>query len=201
MEAAINNIESKEFFAKRFGLWLSIGAMIMMFAGFTSAFIVKKGDAANWTTFTFPVHFYISTLLILMSSATMHFAYRAFKNNRLLDYKKLLLTTLVLGTGFIITQVLGWSRLVADGIILTEEVSGAFFYVISGTHAVHVLGGLVILMISFFGIRAKLKNPVYDLTMDVSPKRKFRVELVATYWHFVDALWIYLFLFLLYNNL
>ena len=192
--------ENKLFFAKRFGLYLGIASMMMMFAGFTSAYIVKKADAATWTTFALPIHFYLSTAMIMLSSVTMHFAYRAFKNNHLKNYKRLLFATTVLGTGFIIAQITGWLRLNYEGIIMQEEISGAFLYVISGMHALHVLVGLLILVISYWSISRKLRNPIYDLTMDVSPKRKFRVELVATYWHFVDALWLYLFIFLLYNQ-
>lgn len=192
--------EEQTFYAKRFALWLAIGSMIMMFAGLTSAYIVKKGDAETWTVFAMPGVFFASTLAILLSSVSMHLALRSFKRERLAAYRDWMGLTLLLGTAFIVLQMLGWNTLTAQGYHLAEEVSSDFFYVISGAHAIHVAGGLIILLSSWLLIRRKLKDPVYDLTMPVSPGRKFRVELVATYWHFVDALWIYLFLFLLYNH-
>ena len=192
--------EHQTLYAKRFALWLGIAAMVMMFAGFTSAYIVKKADTDSWTNFVIPSIFFVSTAMILLSSVTMVVAMRAFKHNNLKRYQIWLWATFLLGSSFIVLQIIGWMQMEHSGILMTEEVSGAFFYVISGTHAVHVLGGVIILLVSLFGISRKLKDPVYDLTMEISPKRKFRVELVATYWHFVDALWIYLFLFLLYNH-
>lgn len=192
--------EHQVFYAKRFALWLGIASMVMMFAGLTSAYIVKKADTDSWTNFVIPSIFFVSTGLIVLSSVTMHMGLLSFKQNNLKRYRTWLWATFTLGAGFVALQVVGWIQLVDAGILLTEEVSGSFFYVISGTHAVHAIGGLVILLVSMVGIHRKLKDPVYDLTMEISPKRKFRVELVATYWHFVDALWIYLFLFLLYNH-
>jgi len=193
-------VEQKTYFAKRFALWLGIASMVMMFAGFTSAYIVKKADAATWFTFDIPVLFYYSTGLILISSVFMHFAVKSFKNNNVKRYHQLLKLTLLTGTGFLITQFLGWNYLVSQGIFLTTVVSGDFFYVISGMHAAHVLGGVLILVITIISISKKLKNPVYHITQEVSPDRKFRAELMATYWHFVDFLWIYLFIFLMYNH-
>lgn len=192
--------ENQVFFAKRFALWLGIASMTMMFAGFTSAYIVKKADTSDWANFPIPSIFFISTVLILLSSLTMHLSRRSFNKDDVIGYRKYLLLTLILGTGFLVSQIIGWRQLVDEGILLQTQVSGAFFYVISGTHALHVLGGIVILLISLFRINRKIKDPVYDLTMAVSPIRKFRVDLVNTYWHFVDVLWIYLFLFLLYNH-
>lgn len=190
----------KRLFAKRFALWISLGTILMMFAGFTSAYIVKKADASSWTNFQIPSIFYVSTILIVMSSITLWLAHRNFNRNKLARYQQLLFATFLLGIGFVVCQFLGWQKLVDRGIIMTEEISGAFFYVISGVHAAHVIGGVLVLLISFIGVVRNRRNPVYDITQQVSPKRKMRVELVATYWHFVDFLWIYLFLFLLYNH-
>lgn len=201
MQATIYHpYETQSFQAKRFLLWLAIGSMVMMFAGFTSAYIVKKADAGSWTQFQLPVQFYISTAIILISSVFMFRAGRAFKQGLLKKYKTYLLVTLLFGIGFLIAQVAGWVSLVGQGIVMKEEVSGAFLYVISGAHAIHVLGGVIILLVSYLKVSRKLRNPLYDLTLEISPDRKFRVELSAIYWHFVDILWIYLFLFLLYNH-
>jgi cytochrome c oxidase subunit III len=198
---AAHNIENKEFYAKRFALWLAIASMMMMFAGFTSAYIVKKADSADWINFPLPNVFYISTLMIVMSSITLHIGIRFFKKQNLNGYRRFLGLTLILGILFIVFQIMGWVQLQHEGIVMNEVISGAFFYVISGTHALHVLGGVLILLISFIGISKKIIDPVYDATMQISPQRQFKVSLVATYWHFVDGLWIYLFFFLLYNHI
>jgi len=190
----------RKFFAQRFGLWVAIVSITMMFAGFTSAYIVKRADSINWTQFSMPGMFFISTVLILASSYCMWRATRSFKHDNLRAYRNNLLLTLVLGVGFVIAQVLGWFQLVNNELFLDRHVSAAFFYVISGTHAAHVAGGIVILAISHWSVSRKMHNPVYTLTMELSPARKFKVELVATYWHFVDLLWIYLFVFLLVNH-
>lgn len=190
----------KVIFARRFALWMSLGTILMMFAGFTSAYIVKKADTASWTVFQIPSIFYVSTALIILSSVTLWLAHRSFKRGDLVQYRNLLTATLALGIGFVICQYLGWKDLVGQGIIMTEEISGAFFYVLSGVHLAHVAGGIIVLLVSLVAVVKKLKDPVYELTQEVSPMRKMRVEMVATYWHFVDFLWIYLFLFLLYNH-
>lgn len=193
--------ENQSLYAQRFALWMGIAAMVMMFAGFTSAYIVKKGDAETWVNFSLPSVFYLSTLFILLSSGTMHWALISFKRDQMKRYRALIISTLVLGVAFIASQVIGWQSLVAQGFNLTQEVSADFFYVISGAHAIHVAGGLVLLIASWSGIANKLKNGTAGLAAaDNGDKRKFRVELTATYWHFVDALWIYLFIFLLYNH-
>jgi cytochrome c oxidase subunit III len=175
--------------------------MMMMFAGFTSAYIVKKADSSDWVNFPLPNVFYLSTLLIVLSSITLHIGIRYFKKQDLKGYRRFLGLTLLLGILFIVFQIVGWVQLKHEGIEMAEVISGAFFYVISGTHALHVLGGILILLISLVGISKKIKDPVYDVTMQISPQRLFKVSLVATYWHFVDGLWIYLFFFLLYNHI
>lgn len=202
MEVAIARTpENQTLYAQRFALWMGIAAMVMMFAGFTSAYIVKKGDAETWVNFSLPTVFYLSTLFIVLSSGTMHWALISFKRDQMQRYRTLIIATLVLGTAFIVSQVVGWQSLVAQGFNLSKEVSADFFYVISGAHALHVFGGIVLLIAAWAGIASKLKNGTAGLVSAASgDKRKFRVELTVTYWHFVDALWIYLFIFLLYNH-
>lgn len=202
MDVALSKTpENQALYAQRFALWMGIAAMVMMFAGFTSAYIVKKGDAETWVNFSLPTVFYLSTAFILLSSGSMHWALISFKRDQMQRYKTLIGLTIFLGVAFVTTQVVGWQSLVGQGFTLTTEVSADFFYVISGAHAVHVLGGIILLIAAWSGIAGKLKRGTAMLSANGDiDKRKFRVELTATYWHFVDALWIYLFLFLLYNH-
>ena len=170
----------------KFTLWVGIGSLLMMFAGLTSAYIVKR-NLANWQTYDLPQFFWYSTIVILISSVTMYLAQKAFKQREMKKYRSLLIVTLVLGVLFIVFQVLGFQQLYAKEVTLTANVSYSFMYVIVGIHAAHVLGGLIALLVLFakaFSKKIRIYNSV-------------PVELVSTYWHFVDILWIYLLIFLI----
>ncbi len=190
--------EEKQLFARKFALWIALGAILMMFAGLTSAYIVKKADSGSWTNFEIPKIFYLSTLVIILSSVTMLMAQRAFKRSQFVRYRNYLVATLILGVSFLFLQVTGWMELKAQGIDMIEEISGAFFYVISGTHAAHILGGLIILIVMIAHIQQRLSKK--DASDYFTPARKLNVTLMVTYWHFIGFLWIYIFLFLLYNH-
>jgi cytochrome c oxidase subunit III len=173
---------------KKFALYVAFVSIMMMFAGLTSAYIVRQA-AGNWLEFRLPNMFYVSTLIILTSSATLHFAYQGFLNGNEKIYKGLLLVSLVLGFTFMVTQYLGWQQLTAIGVDLKGNPAGSFVYVLSGIHVIHVLGG----------VAAILMAVIHAFTLDykVTPVRKLRFELTNQYWHFVDLLWVYLLLFML----
>lgn len=173
-----------------FGLWLGIGSIAMMFAAFTSAYIVRQGQG-NWLEFRLPEWFFISTLIILLSSLTIHLAYKHFLNGNTRQYKQLYLITFILGLGFVVTQYLGWTAMHQGGVELTGNPSGSFVYVISGVHALHVLGGLAALAVGVLQL--------FVLPHVVSRKRKTRFKMMVQYWHFVDILWIYLVLFFMFQ--
>ncbi|MBC8047510.1 MAG: cytochrome c oxidase subunit 3 [Fimbriimonadaceae bacterium] len=179
----------------RFNLWLAIVAMIMMFAAFTSAYIVKKGDANNWLLIELPQLFTYSTITILISSLFMHAAYISFKRNKIYLYRIFICFTFILGSAFLIFQVNGWQRLAESGIILSGNPAGSFIYVISGAHFVHVVGGVIALLIFSIKSFTAYKTPVDTLLLNINTDKQVGVELMATYWHFVDILWIYLFIF------
>jgi cytochrome c oxidase subunit 3 len=169
-----------------FTLWVGIGSLLMMFAGLTSALIVKRNQA-NWQPFDLPQFFWYSTAAIILSSVTIYLAEKAFKQRMMQKYRRLVVTTLVLGVLFIIFQLLGFQQFWSHGLPLGKTVSSDFMYVIVGLHAAHVLGGLIALIVLFakaFSTKTRTYNSV-------------PVELVSTYWHFVDALWIYLLVFLI----
>jgi cytochrome c oxidase subunit 3 len=119
-----------------FALWVACASMGMMFAAFTSAYIVRQG-AGNWLEFAMPSIFYVSAVVMVASSVMLQLSYRSFKRGKTLGYKMGLLITLVLGLIFIGTQYQGWLDLAAIGIELTTNPSGSFVYVISGIHAAH----------------------------------------------------------------
>ncbi|MBC7827523.1 MAG: cytochrome c oxidase subunit 3 [Chitinophagaceae bacterium] len=157
----------------------------MMFAGLTSAYIVK-GSLPGWSTVEIPQLFYYSTAVILLSSVSVQMALKAFKERNMALYRQLITVTAVLGIGFIVMQVLAFMQLWDRGLTM-EGSSGAgqFLYIIFGLHALHVVGGVIALLVMFikaFSSRIRNYDPV-------------SVELASTYWHFVDLLWIYLFIF------
>lgn len=164
----------------------AIGSILMMFAGLTSAYIVKRNQA-NWQTFNLPIAFWYSTVIILLSSFTIMLALKSFKERAMSRYRMLMVVTMVLGTLFIVLQVLGFQQLWAKGITLQGNVSYSFLYVIVGLHGLHVIGGVIALIVmSLMAFSRKTRN--YSTVP---------VELMSTYWHFVDILWLYLLVFLL----
>jgi cytochrome c oxidase subunit III len=170
----------------KFTLWVAIGSILMMFAGLTSAYIVKRNQA-NWQTFNLPIAFWYSTVIILLSSFTIMMALRAFKERAMSKYRMLMVVTMVLGTLFIVLQVVGFQQLWAKGITLQGNVSYSFLYVIVGLHGLHVIGGVIALIVmSLMAFSRKTRN--YSIVP---------IELMSTYWHFVDVLWLYLLVFLL----
>ena len=170
----------------KFTLWIALASIVMMFAGLTSAYIIKR-NLANWITFDLPLIFWYSTAVIIISSITIMLSRKAFKERHMRRYRQWLATTLLLGIAFVVMQYIGFTQLWDNGITLTRNVSFSFLYIIVGLHALHVIGGVIALVIILMkAFRIKIKN--YD---------PVQIELMGTYWHFVDFLWIYLLLFLL----
>lgn len=189
-ELALSNMsnKSRRIHPQVFALWVAFASITMMFGAFTSAFMVKRA-AGNWLEFVIPNAFYISTGVILLSSVVLHLSYICFKQHKEALYKSLLIFALLLGCLFIILQYRGWFMLFDSGVDLKGNVSGSFFYLISGVHAAHVLGGIAAIIVAL----------IHAFTLPFKPteKRRIRFSLVLQYWHFVDVLWIYLFVFLL----
>jgi cytochrome c oxidase subunit 3 len=178
--------QRKRIHPHKFTLWIAIGSIIMMFAGLTSAYIVKKNQA-NWVTFELPQLFWYSTGTIILSSLTMFIAVKLFKQRNTLKYRSLLSVTLLLGIIFIALQTVGFMQLWDRGVTLQSTVSVSFLYVIVGLHALHVIGGVIALLVMFAKTFSR-KNRNYS---------SVPVEVMAAYWHFVDILWVYLLIFLL----
>ena len=189
MRVAISNNNrstSSRIHPQKFGLYIACASIVMMFTGFTSAFIVRQA-AGNWLEFNLPIQFFYSTAVIVLSSITLHAAYFYFKRGKKQLYRWLLLTTLILGVAFLLIQYQGWMFLNSVGIYLETNPSSSFIFVISAVHAAHIVGGITALIVA--------NLHAFSLPFSVTPKRKLRFELTLFYWHFVDALWIYLLVF------
>ena len=207
---------------KKFALWLFIVTVIMIFASMTSAYIVRQAEG-NWILFELPTLFWINTVVILVSSISMHWAYVAAKRDNLEVVKVAMVITTLLGLAFMVGQYMAWSDLVANRIHLVGNPSGSFVYMISGLHALHVIGGVVFLLIvlNVGSLEILQGSPLRYIVkplsilwvipamfLAMSPKHALKVgsknlnqiEMCATYWHFLDGLWLYLFVFLLLNR-
>jgi cytochrome c oxidase subunit III len=171
-------------------LYLAMGSMVMLFAAFTSAYVVRqqKGD---WLLFDIPQIFYISTAVILVSSVTMNWALSSVKKNDLSSLKRASGITLLLGIAFIVCQIMGWQVLYDQKIVFAgkySNASGSFFYVLTLMHLLHLAGGIIAL----FVVWIKSTQQKYN------SENLLGVRLCSIFWHFLDLLWIYLFLFLLF---
>ncbi|MCW5911878.1 MAG: cytochrome c oxidase subunit 3 [Cyclobacteriaceae bacterium] len=171
---------------RKFSMWLFIGSVFMLFAALTSAYIVREAEG-NWVYFEMPGVFTISTVIILVSSITMQWAYWSAKKDNLENIKILVAVTAVLGFAFLILQWQGWVELVASKIYFVGNPSGSFLYVLTGVHAIHIISAIVFLLIVL----------VAAYRYKVHSKNMVSMEMCTTYWHFLGGLWLYLFVFLL----
>lgn len=182
---AVVNEQKNRLHPYKYAMWIGLGSIIMMFAGLSSAYIVKRNQA-NWLTFDIPLIFWYSTAVIILSSITILLSRKAFHRREMKQYKGWLGATLFLGVAFVWMQYFGFVQLWDSGITITRNVSFSFLYVIVGLHALHVMGGVIALLLIFLkSFSSKIKN--YDSIF---------IDLMNTYWHFVDFLWIYLLIFL-----
>jgi cytochrome c oxidase subunit 3 len=175
---------------KKFVLWLLLVSSIMLFAGFTSAYIVRRGEG-EWVVFELPIMFMLNTGVVVLSSVFMQWAYIAAKKDELNQTKLGLGLAIVLGTLFCIMQYWGWSQMVYNSIYFGfANPSGSFVYVITGLHMAHVIIGILYLVIIF----------IQTFRFKVHKKAIRGIAMCNTYWHFVGILWIYLYVFLLLNR-
>lgn len=179
---------------KKFNLLLMILGIVMLFAGLTSAYIVRRGDG-NWFNFELPQLFLFSTIIVLLSSLSMIYAYRAAKQDDISQVKTGLYLTILLGIGFCVSQYYGWMSMINEGLYLVnpkegDKVSASFVYVISFTHLAHILAGIIFLIVV---LRKTFKYEVHK-------KNTLLINMCNTYWHFVGLLWVYLYLFLYFAH-
>jgi cytochrome c oxidase subunit 3 len=173
----------------KFILWLFLVTIIMLFASQTSAYLVRRAEG-NWLEFEMPRIFWYSTGVLLMSSLAMQWAYFSAKKDQFKQLKIAISITFVLGLVFLWMQYEGWKMLVDMNVYFVGNPSGSFFYVFTGLHGFHIITGLIVLFVSW---TAAFK-------MRVHRKNLRRIQICATYWHFLDILWLYLFVFLLTFN-
>jgi cytochrome c oxidase subunit III len=169
----------------RFGLWLFIAASIMLFAAFTSAYIVRAA-AGDWMRISVPAVMWLGTAALIMSSISIHAALVSIRKNNFTAFMRGMVLSVLFGGLFVGGQFAGWSVLRETGIYVGTNASSSFFFMLTAAHAVHLAGGMAALLyVTVKGIRRKFNADDH-----------LGVELCATYWHFLDALWVYLLLFM-----
>ncbi|UJP66853.1 cytochrome c oxidase subunit 3 [Mongoliitalea daihaiensis] len=174
---------------KKFALWLFIVSVVMIFASMTSAYIVRQSEG-NWLEFDLPQIFWYSSVIIILSSLSLHWAYLSAKKDELSAVKTGMIITSILGFAFLISQWYSWVALVDRDVYFVGNPAGSFLYIFTGLHAIHLISGvifLIIVLISSFNYKVHSKNMV-------------SLEMCMTYWHFLGGLWLYLFMFLLLNH-
>jgi len=173
----------------KFILWLFVVSIIMLFASQTSAYLVRRAEG-NWLEFEMPRIFWYSTGVLLVSSLAMQTAYFAAKKDDFRLLKIAISITFVLGLTFLWMQFEGWKQLVAMNVYFVGNPSGSFFYVFTGLHGFHIISGIIVLIYAWAAV---FKQKVHS-------KNLRQIQICATYWHFLDLLWLYLFVFLLTFN-
>ena len=175
--------------AKKMMLWFAIISMIMMFAGLTSAYVVSK-SRPDWTSdIELPSGFYWSTLVILLSSITLYLGKKSILAENRRNATLYLTSTVVLGSIFVFLQFQSFAEIISAGYYFTgseSTITTSFIYVVVLVHLAHLLAGLIVLLVVIYN---HFKQRYHSGQM-------LGLELGATFWHFLDILWVYLFLFL-----
>ena len=178
-------------------LQLSIFGSGLMFLFLLTSYLNLERPDAGFAKIEIPKIFYVSTLLIVISSLTLHLANIYFKEDKYLNYRILMAITLSLGMAFIVLQLTGWQQLFTQSGDVRN--SKGIIYMLSGLHIFHILIGLFFL-IKIFVEALKRMSYIESFIYSVNPPNQLKINLIIFYWHFVDVLWLVLFAFLLWRN-
>ncbi|HST19735.1 MAG TPA: cytochrome c oxidase subunit 3 [Blastocatellia bacterium] len=176
----------------RIGMWVGLASILMLFVALTSAYILRQtrglSEVNDWVPLEMPVVLWFNTALILISSLSIELARRALKRNDYERFRVWIALTTLLGIAFLAGQIIAWRQLAGQGIYVNTHPHSSFFYLLTSLHALHLLGGIIALAyVTIAGMRLR-----------ISLRRRTVVGVTALYWHFMDGLWIYLFLLLFF---
>ena len=177
----------------RIGMWVALASILMLFVALTSAYIVRQVPAWNggiddWIPLQMPQVMWANTAAILLSSLTMELARRALDRRDYPGLNRWLVLTTLLGVGFLAGQYVAWKQLAAQGIFVNTHPHSSFFYLMTSVHGAHLVGGIIAL--TYVTINA--------LRLRIGVQKRNAVKVVSLYWHFMDGLWVYLFLLLFF---
>jgi cytochrome c oxidase subunit 3 len=164
------------------GLMVLLAATTMAFAAFTSAFVVRRGMSNDWVDMRLPRIVWVNTAVLLASSLLLELARRSLKTGRRSGFNRYWTAGTVLGGLFLVGQAMAWRQLNQAGIFVSSNPSSSFFYLLTATHGVHILGGL----------SALVYVDVQALRLRLGPVKRTAVDVSAMFWHFVDGIWLYL---------
>lgn len=192
MVQSLNHQETNSNYkAKKFIIWLFVVSSTIMFAGWTSYYIVFAASKSKGHGLVLPDMFLYSTAVLLISSICLFLAARAFRNGQLNTQKTFLWATLLLGVVFAYLQVEAWVSLYSSGAFLVNNNAAiSLIYIVSGIHLLHIFAGLLLILSTLLGAYGKISTE----------RLQFRMEVSSIFWHFIDILWIYLYVFLLLNS-
>ena len=178
----------------RLGTWVAMASILMLFTALSSAYIVRAASSSDWQPLAMPRILLLSSVLLLISSGTLESARRKLRDAASNAYKSWLLLTVVLGVGFLVSQLIAWRQLAKQGVYIASNPHSSFFYLFTAAHGVHLLGGLVAL--AYLSLRSRA--PRGDKSAMAMEKAQAKADAVTLYWHFMDFLWLYLFVLLFY---
>lgn len=174
---------------KKFALWLFMVTVVMLFAAWTSAYIVRQSEG-NWLEYDLPEVFWITSGIVVLSSISLQWAYLSAKKDNFVQLRVGMVTTVLLGIAFLVGQWYSWVALVDREVFFVGNPAGSFLYVLTGMHGIHLISGLLFLIIVV----------ISTFNMKVHSKSMVVMEMATTYWHFLGGLWLYLFMFLQLNH-
>jgi cytochrome c oxidase subunit 3 len=174
----------------RLGVWVAISSILMLFVALTSAYIVRSASSNDWQPIAMPKVLWLSTGLILISSITMEISRRSLKSQHNAGYGRWLMITVALGLAFLASQLLAWRQLARQGIYMATNPYNSFFYLFTAAHGLHLLGGVMAL--GYLLLRTTAKRN----TVEGELRRIGAADAATIYWHFMDGLWVGLFLLL-----
>jgi cytochrome c oxidase subunit III len=180
-------------------LTLLLISLSMIFLALTLSFIYSRVNS-NLPPIRLPWLFFVNTLILVCSSFTMIRAKRAYLDDDTDLYQKMLRYTMILSFFFLIMQLAAWYQLLFQNISWQSDTAAGYLYVISGLHFAHVIGGIPFLGYFIWQAKKYMKEPVSVLVYFSDPEKRLKLRLLTIYWHFLDALWIYLMLFFLVNQ-
>src|ERR1043165_3709654 len=176
----------------RVAIWVAIASIVMLFTALISAYIVRMASSDDWTPLRMPKVLWLSTTVILISSVTIEISKRSLQHQRNGEYGMWLTLTALLGVVFVGAQYAAWRNLARQGVYMATNPHSSFFYLFTAVHGLHVLGGL--LALAYLLLRTRQKRD----TVEGELRRVGAAEAATVYWHFLDGLWICLFLLLFF---
>ena len=168
--------------AYRIAIWIAIISISVLFIALTAVMFARAEESNNWIHTRVPPLLYFNTLVLLASSFTLEISRRALKRESAKLFALWLYVTTGLGIAFIAGQLIAWRELATQGIYITTNPSSGFLYVLTAAHGLHLLGGILGLL---YLVLTRRRIIFY-------PRKRIAVDITATYWHFMDGLWIYL---------